>query len=101
MEDIWHRRDWIDDPVKDLPVIRIMRMFADTFGLETARVGLMPGAQPAATRSDRNALVSRQDRSPDTGAILLEVDMPMYTHGRPVGTWRWILDVDDSGRFRA
>ncbi len=112
MEDIRHRRDWTGDPVKDLPGNRIKHMFDDAFGLETARVGLSAGALSLPQRASIETLwqfarpvekgtfaVHVYER--DTGETLLEVDVPIYARGRPVGAWRWILDVDDSGRFRA
>ena len=112
VEDIRHRRDWTGDPVKDLPGNRIKRMFDDAFGLETARVGLSAGALSLPQRASIESLwqfarpveegtfaVHVYER--DTGETLLEVDVPIYAHGRPVGAWRWILDVDDSGRLRA
>jgi methyl-accepting chemotaxis protein len=111
VEDIRHRRDWTGDPVKDLPGNRIKRMFDDGFGLETARIGLTPGALSVPKESPVETLWQYQrprDELPfavhvyerDTGETLLEVDAPLYAHGRVVGAFRWILDVDEAGRLK-
>ena len=111
VEDIRHRGDWTGDPAKDLPGNRIKRLFDDAFGLETARVALTP----AALMEPRQCPIGRlwpyarpQQERPfavhvyarDTGETLLEVDVPLYAHGRPIGAWRWILDVDEEGRLK-
>ncbi len=112
VEDIRHRRDWTGDPVKDLPGNRIKRMFDDAFGLETARIGLTPTALELPQRAPIEALWQHErphEEYPfavhvyarDTGETLLEVDVPFYAHGRVVGAWRWILDVDSAGRLRS
>ena len=112
VEDIRHRRDWTGDPEKDLPGNRIKRLFDDAFGLETARVGLTPAALSLAPQSPIETLwqyARPHEERPfavhvyarDTGETLLELDVPVYAHGRPAGAWRWILDVDAEGRLGA
>ena len=112
VEDVRHRKDWTGDPRQDLAGNRIKRLFDDAFGLETARVGLGPQALAQPRRAAISVLWSHarpRTEEPfavhvyarDTGETLLEVDVPVYAHGLPVGAWRWILDVDDDGRIRS
>ncbi len=73
---------------------------------ETARVGLTPAALSLPQRSPIDGLSTRpREECPftvhvcarDTGVRLL--DVPVYVHGRPVGAWRWIRDLDEEGRL--
>ncbi|MDA8343841.1 MAG: methyl-accepting chemotaxis protein [Thermaerobacter sp.] len=109
-EDFMHRKDWTGDPVKDGPGNRVKRLFDDAFGRETARVGLSAAAfaqpqqasyeqlwQYARPLAERPVAVNVYQR--DTGEILMEVDVPIYAHERPVAALRWIVNVDENGQF--
>ncbi len=109
-EDKDHRRGWTGDPAVDLAHSRAKRLFDDAFGLETARVGLSAEAGQLPQQSDFDKLWQHA-RGPeeqpvavnvyhrDTGEVLMEVDVPLYAHGRPVGALRWIMNVGEDGRL--
>lgn len=110
VEEMMHRKDWTGDPNLDLSGNRVKRLFDDAFGLETARVGLTEVAKVLPQRTPFDELwqyarpMSEQPFSihvyqRDTGEILLEVDAPLYAHDLPVGSFRWILNVDDDGQI--
>ncbi|MFZ5817503.1 MAG: methyl-accepting chemotaxis protein [Bacillota bacterium] len=96
-------RDWTGDPDRDLLGNRVKRMFEDSLGIRSARVGLGPTAEKLPPRSPVEAfrragavLEGSPDRSVflvqtyarDTGEVVKDLAMPLYARGRRWGTLR-------------
>lgn len=94
-------RDWTGDETHDLAGNRVKRMFEDTVGLKSARVGLpkwdaLPqraGAEELRQAAGLGATPEAgmflvQTYAQDTGAVLKDVAIPLFVHGRRWGALR-------------
>ncbi len=84
---------------------RVKRILDDVNGLRGARVGLRPSGWRAPKMSVPEQLMVYawpEDHHPflvqiyqrDTGEVFLEVDVPVYLRGRPMGAYRAVFQVD-------
>ena len=112
MQDYSCRQDWTGIAVQDSVGNRVKRLYEERDALESARIALTPTGVGLPARSPyttlwghaRSADESRFRASiyqRDTGEVLLEVNVGIWAHGRPVAALRWMLGVDETGRLRA